>query len=66
MRESKVPNKYNIYVDLPKAMVVVVIEDKELSLKNYKKVMKVSHWQKAMDSEYKVLIDNKNMKSYTF
>lgn len=60
MRESRIPEKYDIYdVELPRAMVVATIENNELLHKNYKEALKVSHCQEAIESEFKALMNNK-------
>jgi len=40
-------------------MIAEVIKDNQLTPKNFKDAFKILHWQKAMNEEFKVLIENK-------
>lgn len=61
--QSNFPKKLNIYeVDLPKTLIAKVIENNEITPKNYKEVLQIPHWQNAMNEEYKALVDNNTWK----
>lgn len=56
-RITRLPQKYDIFkVNLPTA--AKVLEDKQLTPKNFKDTLKIPKWQKAINDKFKALIDN--------
>lgn len=52
-RESKLPRKLDIFeINFPKALIVEVVENREIMPKNFKEALKIKEWKKAMDEEY--------------